>query len=77
MFVSITHIAEWFDKDFETATIEDVKEEPERSERRTIDSNWTKRGLKIVLRKLFRFIKGTGKKNPIEVDWIALGKKGD
>ncbi|MFH0836984.1 MAG: tyrosine-type recombinase/integrase [Candidatus Aenigmatarchaeota archaeon] len=72
----VRKLSEWFDKDFETATLEDVKDLVIRIERSEY-SNWTKRGLKIVLRKLFRYIKGTGKKNPSEVDWIVLGKKGD
>lgn len=76
----LIHIAQWLNKPFEKATKKDIEkimmtlEEAKGEKTNKFYSEWTKRGYRIIIRKFYKWIRGT-KYYPEEVDWIRIRMK--
>jgi site-specific recombinase XerD len=81
----LINIAEWLDKPFKRATKKDIEriivilESAKRKDAygnltNILYSEWTKRGYRVLLRKFYKWLRGT-RYFPDEVDWIKLGMK--
>jgi site-specific recombinase XerD len=76
----LVNIARWLDKPFEKATKKDMEkimmklEDVKGEKTNRPYSEWTKKGYRIIVRKFYKWMKGT-KIYPEEVDWIKTGMK--
>ncbi|MFH0978701.1 MAG: site-specific integrase [Candidatus Woesearchaeota archaeon] len=68
-------IAQRVNIDFDKMTIDDVKEFIRSIQERADYSPWTKQAYKVILRKLFKWMKGDNKEYPPEVKWININIK--
>lgn len=73
----LIHIAEWLSKPFDKANKKDIErimmklEEAKGEQTHKLFSEWTKYGYRIILRKFFKWLRGT-RYYPDEVDWIKI-----
>ncbi len=69
--VMLGHISKTFKKDFDTATIQDVKQIVAAIQQRGDYSPWTKQLYKVIIRRFYKWMKGT-KDYPDIVSWISI-----
>jgi site-specific recombinase XerD len=67
-------LAEWLCKDFNEATKGDIEELAAKLETSKY-AKWTKKGLKIILKKFYKWLRQVEEGYPLEVKWIKTAMK--